>query len=410
LAKPRYRKSADRWEVKVDSRYVPILDEVGNFIRGNTRESKLKAEACWHLMLQREQASAKGGDNPVAVVLDLYLDEAQRLHPDRYETLARTFQSFIDLFQNLTVNDLTERHIDDWFAANPTWKSPSTRMTRLASLIAAFNWASKMREGQRLVPIDHPLRALDLTRLQNKAYHRKRTSKTRVEDQVHVFMMHNVAEDFRDVLFALRHSGGTRPGNVCKVSAKNFVEDPGLWVFEEENTEEGNTVHKTYGRTHETLIVPLTQELVDLCKRLRQRHPSGPLFRRASGELWTSQAISDRFSHYRKRFREMGLPIPDTLFAYCYRHESATSLLAAGEAEALTAAVLGQQGTRTLHRHYNHTIAKARELVNALRRQVVTLPGEALVSCEGDAGPAPNGGEPPGQVVEQEPAEGPERS
>src|SRR5262249_22227829 len=157
-------------------------------------------------------------------------------------------------------NELTERHFDDWFEAHPEWKSPSTRRTRLASLCAAFNWASKMREGQRVIPLDHPLRGLDLTRLRNKAYHRKRTSKTGVKEQVHVFLMQNVSEEFRNVLFALRHSGGTRPGNLCKVTAQNFLETPGLWVFEEENTEEGNTVHKTYGKTHEALIVPLTVE------------------------------------------------------------------------------------------------------------------------------------------------------
>src|SRR5262249_31891639 len=151
--------------------------EGGQFIRGDRRESELKANACWHLLLQREQAKAKGGDNLIAVVLDLFLDEVQRLHPARYQSEARTFQSFLDLYPELTVNELTERHIDAWFAAHPEWKSPTTRKTRLGSLCAAFNWASQMREGERLIPLDHPLRNLDLDRLQHKAYHRRRSSK-----------------------------------------------------------------------------------------------------------------------------------------------------------------------------------------------------------------------------------------
>jgi integrase len=386
LAKPRYRAHADRWEVKVDGSYVPILDESGNFIRGETRASEIKANASWHFLLQREQARAKGADNPVAIVLDLYLDEVKRLHPNRYKAEARTFQSFIDLFPELTANELTERHIDEWFAAHPEWESPSTRKTRLASLCAAFNWASQMREGQRIIPFDHPLRSLDLDRLQNKAYHRRRSSRARVEQQVHLFLLHNVQEDFRLILFALRHSA-TRPGNICKVTADNFFEDEGVWVFEEQSRQEGHTVHKTYDVTHEVLIVPLTQELADLCKRLREKYPTGPLFRKADGEPWTAQAIANRFHHYRNRFRQMGVPIPEVCFAYCYRHEAATTLIAGGESDAMAAAVLGHQGTRTLHKHYNHALAKASERVNALRRQVRALPGESAALREDSASP-----------------------
>jgi integrase len=392
LAKPRYRKSADRWEVKVDGRYVPILDDCDQFIRGDNRDSEMKANACWHHLLQRQQAKANGGDNPIAVVLDLYLDEVERLHPNRLDTEKRTFQSFLDLFPDLTVNGLTERHIDNWFEAHPEWESPSTRKTRLASLCAAFNWASQMREGERIIPFDHPLRNLDLDRLQNKAYHRRRSSKARVEDQVHIFLMHNVQEDFKQVLFALRNSG-TRPGNICKVTGEHFMEDEGVWVFEEGNQQEGQTVHKTYEETHEPLVVPLTEELAALCKRLCEKHAKGPLFRKADGEPWTPKAIADRFIHYRDRFRRLGVPIPDVCFAYCYRHETATALIAGGESDAMAAAVLGHQGTRTLHKHYNHILAKARERVNALRRQVRALPGETTALPGGAVAPEPPGDE-----------------
>jgi hypothetical protein len=74
LAKPRYRAFADRWKGK----YVRILNELGEPIRGDGHESELKANTCWHPMLQREQAKAKGGENLIAVVLDLYLDEVKR--------------------------------------------------------------------------------------------------------------------------------------------------------------------------------------------------------------------------------------------------------------------------------------------------------------------------------------------
>jgi integrase len=131
--------------------------------------------------------------------------------------------------------------------------------------------------------------------------------------------------------------------------------------------------------------VPLTQDLAELCVRLCKEHPTGPLFRRANGEPWTAQAIADRFRNYGKRFRKMGVPIPETYFAYCYRHEVATALIAGGETDAMTAGVLGHQGTKTLHKHYNHVLAKAPSLVNALRRQMRALPGETAALHEGVA-------------------------
>ncbi len=127
--------------------------------------------------------------------------------------------------------------------------------------------------------------------------------------------------------------------------------------------------------------------------RLRDDHPTGPLFRKADGEPWTAQAIADRFRRYRNRFRRMGVPIPETCFAYCYRHEMATALIAGGETDAMAAGVLGHQGTKTLHKHYNHVLAKAPTLVSALRRQVRDLPGETAALRGGDGGPErPEGG------------------
>jgi hypothetical protein len=395
LARPRHRDFVDRWEVKVNGKYVPILDEFGNYIRGNTAESRDKADACWHLMLQREQAPAKGGNNLVAVVLDIYLDEVQRLRPRRYAAASRTFQTFIDLFPELTVNDLTERHIDDWFEAHPEWRSPNTRMTRLASLTTAFNWASRLREGERLVPLDHPLRNLDLDRLRHKPYHRRRSGRTCVSEQVHVFLMNNVPADFRRVLFALRHTG-TRPGNICKVTAENFFEKHGVWVFEEQNVQEGEPVHKAYDATREALVVPLTGELVELCKRLREENPAGPLFRKADGQPWTPDAIANRFLHYRDRFRRMGVPIPEVTFAYAYRHSVGTELVVGGETDAMAAAVLGH-GVRTFHQYYNHVLARSSEQVNALRRHVLSLPGELAALSGGAADPEPPAGEQDGR-------------
>ena len=47
----------------------------------------------------------------------------------------------------------------------------------------------------------------------------------------------------------------------------HFDPDLGVWTFEERNRQEGQSVHKTYEKTHELLIVPLTEALVQLCEQ-----------------------------------------------------------------------------------------------------------------------------------------------
>jgi hypothetical protein len=108
----------DRWEVKVDGVYRPILDN-GRPIKGNTRESEARANACWHLVIDRSRVDEKGLDNLLSVVLDLYLVDVNRLRPHRMPATTRAFQSFLDTHPGVTVGELNESHLDAWFEANP---------------------------------------------------------------------------------------------------------------------------------------------------------------------------------------------------------------------------------------------------------------------------------------------------
>jgi integrase len=386
-ARPRYRKLADRWEVKVDGRYVPILDRRGEPIRGDTAESEERALRCWPDALNRTRAASRGEDDELelAVVFDLFLDWVETKRPTMYERYQRTCQSFVDAFPGLRVRDLTADHVDQWFRKHPEWKSSSTRRAYLTLVVTALNWAAK--PSRRHIPYAHPLRDME-----DKPRRRRRSAATRVDDLTHVFALQNCHEDFRPILVALRNTG-TRPGNICRVTRKHFLEDPGVWVFEEANTAPGDSVHKTYEATGEPLIVPLTPEMVELCKQLIARLPEGekdgPLFRTSSGRPWTPNRISVQLDRYRRTWRAMGVPIPEVYYAYCYRHQLATGTLERGESEAIVAAMLGHKGTKTLHANYNHVLAKADTLVNAIRRHVKPLPLESLTPGGGDEGREP---------------------
>jgi integrase len=373
-ARPRYREFTDRWEVKVEGNYHPILDDSGQPIKGNSRESEEKAYRCWGAFLKRQEMPTLGDENELLEVLDSYLERVQQKKPGMYERCRRVYQDFVTTFPRLKVKDLKTDHIDRWFAKHPEWKSSSTRRVYLTLVISALNWAANPKRS--IISYAHPLRDME-----DKPRRRRRSSATRVDDLTHLFALQNCHPEFRPILIALRHTGA-RPGNICKVTRKHFLEDPGVWVFEEQNTAAGDTVHKTYEATGEPLIVPLTQTMVQLCKELIDRLPEGdkdgPIFRMSSGKPWTPNRISVQFERYRKTWRAMGVPIPGTYFAYCYRHNLATKALERGETDALVAALLGHKGTKTLHENYNHTLATTRTLVEVARRHVEAMPLENI--------------------------------
>lgn len=100
--------------------------------------------------------------------------------------------------------------------------------------------------------------------------------------------------------------------------------------------------------------------MVELCKRLAEKHPTGKLFRNRDGKPFTIHAVQD---FLRSNGRRLGL---GKIVAYGYRHTFATAALANGVPDAQVAELLGHQGTNMLHRHYAHLGARADALRNAL--------------------------------------------
>ncbi len=121
--------------------------------------------------------------------------------------------------------------------------------------------------------------------------------------------MARVPWDFEPILLALRHTG-TRPSNLCRVAAQNLDEEAGVWVFDEHNTDPGSTVHKTYQKTGKALVASLTPALLELCKALAHKHPSGPLSRARRGNPWTPNTTEKHFRLWRKKLAAEGHPLP----------------------------------------------------------------------------------------------------
>ena len=152
------------------------------------------------------------------------------------------------------------------------------------------------------------------------------------------------------MLIAL-YETGARPGEVTSVTADEFDAERGIWVL---------TQHKT-AHKGEARVIFLTPTVVDICKRLAQKYPTGPLFRTQWGTPYGWCGLSKRIAWLRDR-----LGLPKTITVYGYRHTFATDALARGVPEASEAGLLGHRSISMLHKHYAHLGGRAKTLQNAL--------------------------------------------
>jgi integrase len=353
----------------VGGKASPIVDAEGQPVKGEG--NRKKAFTVWQETVAREKAATRGLDNPLRVIFEEFLDYTERhREKDTYADYRRTLQSFKDKWPDLTVGELSVRHVEAWFDEHPGW-GDTTKNDYVTIVLTAFNWAAK--PTVRLIPFN-PLKGME------KPRKKSRGGKARVDEATHRALMAGVPWDFRQVLMALRHTGGTRPSNICRVTAKHFKENPGVWIFDEHNTEPGTPIHKTFKKTGKALVVPLTPALVTLCKELAAKHPEGPLFRTRRGKAWTVNAIEKRFKRWLGILAKKGVELPG-VYAYCYRHQMATNFLERGESDTLVAAGLGHQGgTKVLHQHYSGVNAQHKAVLDMLTRNVGLLPEEANVS------------------------------
>jgi integrase len=374
---PWYRKFNDTWYMpKVGNKANPIVDAKGNPVKG--KNNKDLAYTLWSQMLAKSDASTKGLDNPLVLIFDEFLDYTQRhREKETYENYQRVLQSFKDLWPDLTVTELSMRHIEAWFDEHSAW-STTTQRDYQAIIQAALNWAASPKRG-KLLPFN-PLRGAELPPKKSRG------GEASVDEATHQALMARVPWDFKQILLALRHTG-TRPGNICRVTATHFDAEGGVWVFDQHTTEPGGKVHKTFKKTRRALIVPLTPTVVALCKKLAELHPTGPLFLTRRGRPWTPNAIVKRFTRWREIMTKEGIEMPERLYAYCYRHQLATDLLEKGESDTQVAALLGHKGTRVLHEHYSGITAKSKAVREMLVRNVAVLPEEVSVGA-GKASPA----------------------
>lgn len=334
---PWYRASRDAWYVRVGGKQVRLAKGKAN--------KKAALDAFHRLMALGPAGLPKAEEITTAHVLDLFLTWSERHHD------ARTFgwyKSFLNSLCNhdrvgaLPVSQLKVFHVTRWLDAHPGWVG--ARRNAIICVKRAFNWA--IAEG--LVK-ENPLRLLK----KPPAARRERIVNAEEWGQLLAAVRD---QEFKDFLTAMRETG-CRPDEVRRVTAAEVNLELGVWVLEH---------HKTRKKTGLPQVVYLTPTMVELCKRLVARWPTGPIFRgpkRKGHRPYTRNAI-------RCRFRRLRLKLPQLkgVVSYTIRHTFITDALERGVPVATVAELAGHKDLKMIQAHYGHLSEKRRHLSEAVRR------------------------------------------
>ena len=286
------------------------------------------------------------GENPepafrrltAAQVFDLFLDWSSRHNEARtYEWYRDFLQDFSDMYGALEAGKLKPFHVTRWLDSHRGWGEASRRCGTIA-VKRAFNWADA--EG---ILSPNPLKHV-------KKGPPQRRERILTADERQQILKSARGRAFREFVQALQETG-CRPSEVGKVEASNVDLTAGLWVLPE---------HKTKKKTGKPRLVYLTPAMLELTRKLMERHPTGRLFRNSRGKPWTRNAIRCRFRNLRAK-----LPQLKGVVSYTYRHSFVTDALENGVGVAQVAELLGHTSTDMVMSHYQHLREKREHLKQA---------------------------------------------
>jgi integrase len=317
------------------------------------------------LMQANVETSREAG--PVLPLFDRFLEHVKLHQADEtYRMRRKDLQSFVNYLKRtgqkeLAVEALKPYHVTQWLDGKPTW-GPSSRRVAINSLMTALNWS--VREGY----IDrHPL--------EGKVRRPPRKSRGR-----EVYMDEGTYREWlgfcrhpqqRHVIMAMWQTG-CRPGEVIGLGGEEgtgFDEGRGTWTVKGKSTKDKPTGYR---------VVALTPFMVELSKHLRERHPTGHLFRNCVGNPWDLHLVGQMFRRFRRKSARLHPERAnelERLIPYSARHTWATNRLRDGHSETLVARQMGHKGTAMLHEHYDHVLAQE---ALPMMQSIKPLDGETL--------------------------------
>ncbi len=357
---PWYRASRDAWYVEYEGQQVKLAKGKAN--------KKAALKAFHRLMALGPAGLPKHQEITVAHVCDLFLGDVSPYAGDPPEKQPRAndpqpalkpnpthevrtywwYRSFLESFcghkrvGHLKASELKVFHVTEWLKAHPKWKG--SRRNAVICVKRAFNWAT----GEGILK-ENPLRGMK----KPQANRRERILTAEEWEELFAAVLD---QEFKDFLTAMRETG-CRPGEVRRVTAADVDLKAGIWVLQH---------HKTRKKTGLPRVVYLTPTMIELCKRLCERWPAGPIFRgpkRKGHRPFSRNAIRCRFRRLRAK-----LPSLVGVISYTLRHTWITDALERKVPVATVAELAGHKDLKMIQQHYAHLSEKRKHLQDAARQ------------------------------------------
>ncbi len=191
-------------------------------------------------------------------------------------------QWFLDEVKGLAVDDLTPEVVEKW-VNKPTW-SDGMRWTCIGTLKTVFRRAVRMK----IIP-ESPIRDME------RPSPGRREHFITADEHTKVMGLINDAP-FRELLTVVWECG-PRPQEILRVTAAEVDTVNGRWIF---------SVKRSKGKKR-MRVVNLTENSLEICKRLCQQFPSGPIFRNLEGAPWTPESVNCQFVRLHHRMGRLVL-------------------------------------------------------------------------------------------------------
>lgn len=309
-----YRAARDAWYTTVRGKKVMLA---------KGRANKAEAQARFHKILAGIKPAP---DNEIltATLCDLFLDFSLANHSQAaFENYKHFLSAFCKTHGRLKAEDIRPFHVTRWVDAKKKWNG--AKRHAVIAVKRAFSWALQ----QGLIE-SHRLHTLKAPRV-------KRRERVLSADERKLILSSVKDEAFKQFLTALLGTG-CRPSEVAGVTASQVNVDLGVWILPQ---------HKTAKKTGKPRIIYLSPDMLELTKKLMERHADGPLFLNTRGKPFTRNAWRCRFRRLREKF-----PTLSGVVCYSLRSTFATNALENGVGIAHLAELLGHSGTDMVMRHY----------------------------------------------------------
>lgn len=322
-AHPWYRASRKMWYVNVGGRQVPL----------NITDPKDEAAAwaAFQELLRREAGKSSDPPGTAAELVAAYLADAEtRVKTHTLKVYRWYLGEFLARHGTIRLQDLTARRVED-DAKRTTW-TDTTRCNYLATVETCLRW------GQVKVSFQKPSKA-------------SAGAASVISEETYRRMLMHCRGDWAACVRFLWETGA-RPSEAAAVTAEAVDWEQRVARLRE---------HKTAHRTQRDRLIYLNPAAFEVCQWQRERHKAGLLFRSWNGGPFSRQAFVMKFT------RLSGY-VGRKVTAYSLRHSFASRALAAGESDAIVAALLGHANTAMIHRHYSHLSEFGRALRDAAER------------------------------------------